>query len=199
MGGEQQRILAGVAEDFTVARQRQDLLGAVVNRQRTLVNALSGDFIEYNILKRDAETNRQLYEGLLQRLKEAGISAGLRASNIAVLDAAQIPEEPYQPRRALNCALGLAFGTLLGIGLAFVQEHMDTAVRTPEEVERISGLGLLAVVPRSRGVQGRKLLTRELLGRPSGAGLWAEDGVAGLTARCAAVLLGWGEATGGSC
>ena len=198
MAEEQQRILSGVAEDFTVARQREELLHGVVNRQRKLVNALSGDFIEYNILRRDADTNRQLYEGLLQRLKEAGISAGLRASNIAVLDAAQVPEEPYRPRRAINCVLGLAFGTLFGIGLAFVQEHMDTAVRTPEEVERIGGLGLLAVVPRSRGEQGRKLLTR----REESAGsqsvcLWEpEDGVAEAyrTLR-SSVLLGWGEAT----
>jgi capsular exopolysaccharide synthesis family protein len=197
MAEEQQRILSGVAEDFTVARQREDLLRGVANRQRMLVNALSGDFIEYNILKRDAETNRQLYEGLLQRLKEAGVSAGLRASNIAVLDAAQVPEEPYRPRRAVNCLLGLAFGTLFGIGLAFVQEHMDTAVRTPEEVERLSGLGLLAVVPRSRGEQGRKLMTREEFSGQQGVRLWEpEDGVAEAyrTLR-SSVLLGWGEAT----
>jgi capsular exopolysaccharide synthesis family protein len=194
---EQQRILSGVAEDFTVARQREDLLRVVANRQRRRVNALSGDFIEYNILKRDADTNRQLYEGLLQRLKEAGISAGLRASNIAILDAAQVPEGPYRPRRAINCVLGLAFGTLFGIGLAFVQEHMDTAVRTPEEVERISGLGLLAVVPRSRGEQGRKLLTREESSGQQSVRLWEpEDAVAEAyrTLR-SSVLLGWGEAT----
>lgn len=197
MAAEQARILSGVAEDFTVARQREDLLRTVANRQRMLVNALSGDFIEYNILKRDADTNRQLYDGLLQRLKEAGISAGLRASNIAVLDAAQAPEGPYRPRRAMNCLLGLAFGTLFGIGLAFVQEHMDTAVRTPEEVERITGLGLLAVVPRSRGEQGRKLLTREEASGQQSVRLWEpEDGVAEAyrTLR-SSVLLGWGEAT----
>ncbi len=197
MSIEQRRILSGVAEDFTVARQREDLLRTVANRQRRRVNALSGDFIEYSILKRDADTNRQLYEGLLQRLKEAGISAGLRASNIAVLDAAQVPEEPYRPRRTVNCVLGLAFGTLFGIGLAFVQEHMDTAVRTPEEVERISGLGLLAVVPRSRGEQGRKLLTREESSGQRSVRLWEpEDGVAEAyrTLR-SSVLLGWGEAT----
>ena len=197
MAGEQQRILSGVAENFTVALHRQDLLRTVVNRQRSLVNALSGDFIEYNILKRDADTNRQLYEGLLQRLKEAGISAGLRASNIAVLDAAQVPEEPFRPRKAVNCVFGLAFGTLFGIGLAFVQEHMDTAVRTPEEVERISGLGLLAVVPRSRGEQGRKLLTRQDSSGAESVRLWEpEDGVAEAyrTLR-SSVLLGWGDAT----
>jgi succinoglycan biosynthesis transport protein ExoP len=197
MAGEQRRILSGVAEDFTVAQHRQGLLRTVVNRQRRLVTALSGDFIEYNILKRDADTNRQLYEGLLQRLKEAGISAGLRASNIAVLEPAQVPEEPYRPRKAVNCVLGLAVGSLFGIGLAFVQEHMDTAVRTPEEVERISGLGLLAVVPRSRGEQGRKLLTREDSTGTQSVRLWEpEDGVAEAcrTLR-SSVLLGWGEAT----
>lgn len=197
MATERDRILSGVAEEFTVARQREELLSVVANRQRGLVNALSGDFIEYNILKRDADTNRQLYEGLLQRLKEAGISAGLRASNIAILDSAQVPEEPYRPRRSVNCLVGLCFGTLFGIGFAFVQEHMDTAVRTPEEVERLSGLGLLAVVPRSRGEQGRKLLTRQTSPGPNGVRLWEpEDGVAEAyrTLR-SSVLLGWGAAT----
>lgn len=197
LAAEQARILAGVVEDFAVARQREDLLRTVANHQRSRVNALSGDFIEYNILKRDADTNRQLYEGLLQRLKEAGISAGLRASNIAVLDPAQTPEAPYRPRRVVNCLLGLAFGALFGIGLAFVQEHMDTAVRTPEEVERISGLGLLAVVPRSRGEQGRKLVTREESTDRQVVRLWEpEAGVAEAyrTLR-SSVLLGWGEAT----
>lgn len=197
MTTEQERILSSVAEDFTVARQREDLLRAAVNRQRRRVNALSGDFIQYNILKRDADTNRQLYNGLLQRLKEAGISAGLSASNIAILDSAQVPEKPFRPRQAVNCAVGLAFGALFGVGLAFVQEQLDTNVRTPEEVERITGLGLLAVVPRSGTEQDRKLRTREASDGAEAIRLWdPEDGVAEAyrTLR-SSVLLGWGDST----
>ena len=99
---EQARTFRGVSESFQLAVRRERLLEDEVARQRGLVNRLSDDFIEYDILKRDAETNRQLYEGLLQRLKEAGISAGLRASNIAVLDVTEAPDEPYRPRKLYN-------------------------------------------------------------------------------------------------
>ena len=156
---EQERIFQGVSESFQLAVRRERLVEEEVARQRGLVNRLSDDFIAYDILKRDAETNRQLYEGLLQRLKEAGISAGLRASNIAVLDEAEAPDEPYRPRRLYNLAMALLAGLALGVALGFVQEHMHTVVRTPEEVEALTGLSLLAVVPRSRRKDTPKVVT----------------------------------------
>ena len=159
---EQQRTFRGVSESFQLAVRRERLLEDEVARQRGLVNRLSDDFIEYDILKRDAETNRQLYEGLLQRLKEAGISAGLRASNIAVLDVAEAPDEPYRPKKLYNLSMALLAGLALGVALGFVQEHMDTVVRTPEEVEGLTGLSLLAVVPRSRRKNAPKIATTEL-------------------------------------
>ncbi len=149
---ENRRLLARVREEFTLSQGRERLLLEAAQRQRQLVNRLSDDFIQYDILKREAESNRQLYEGLLQRLKEAGVSAGLRASNIAVLDPAELPERPYRPRRLLNLLLGLLGGSLSGIVLAFAAEHLNTRVRTPDEVERLTGLDLLAVLPRRREV-----------------------------------------------
>ena len=159
---EQGRTFSGVSESFQLAVRRERLLEGEVARQRGLVNRLSDDFIEYDILKRDAETNRQLYEGLLQRLKEAGISAGLRASNIAVLDVAEAADEPFRPKKLHNLSMALLAGLALGVALAFVQEHMDTVVRTPEEVEGLTGLSLLAVVPRSRRKDAPKVATTGL-------------------------------------
>ncbi len=156
---EQARIFRGISESFQLAVRRERLLEDEAARQRGLVNRLSDDFIEYDILKRDAETNRQLYEGLLQRLKEAGISAGLRASNIAVLDVAEVPDEPYRPKKLYNLSMALLAGLALGVALACVREHMDTVVRTPEEVEGLTGLSLLAVVPRSRRKDAPKVAT----------------------------------------
>lgn len=147
---EKTRMLRAVEDDFHAALEREKLLQAAVARQTRAVNVLGDDIIQYNSLQRDAGSNRQLYEGLLQRLKEAGVSAGLRASNIRVLDPAEVPEQPDQPRKLLNLALGLACGLVVGMALAFVSEHLNTVVRTPEEVGRRTGLGLLAVVPRTR-------------------------------------------------
>ncbi len=187
---EKARLLSSLEESFLVAGRREELLQTATAAQRAKVNDISTDFIQYDILKRDAETNRQLYEGLLQRLKEAGVSAGLRASNIAMLDPAEVPNEPYKPRTALNGLAGLAAGLALGIALAFVREHFDSAVRTPEHVESLTGLNLLAVVPRSRVP-----LTRKLVTRPDEQAIerWApEDGLAEAyrTLR-SSVLLGW--------
>ena len=158
--GERARLLSAVREAHQLARGRETLLRSAALSQRRKVNRLSDDFIQYNILKRDAETNRDLYEGLLQRLKQAGVSAGLRASNVAVLDPAETPQKPYRPKKLLNLVLALSAGLLLGVGLAFVKDHMNTIVRTPEEVERTTGLALLAVIPRSRRKLTRKVGTR---------------------------------------
>ncbi len=168
---EQDRILAGVNEGYEIAMKREELLGEKVNGQRRQVTRLSGDFIQYNILKRDAESNRKLYDGLLSRLKEAGISAGLRASNIAILDSAASPRKAYRPMVLLNLTVGLTLGLIGGVALAFTREHMHTGVRTPEEVERLTNLGLLAVIPRTRKKQERKLLTHRV------EGVVAEDGL----------------------
>ena len=194
---ERVRILSSVNENLEVSRRREELLRASVERQRSKVNRLSDDFIQYNILKRDAETNRELYEGLLQRLKEAGLSAGLRASNIAVLDPAERPEQPYRPKPFVNYAVGLALGAIFGVALAFAREHMDTALRTPEEVERMTGLPLLAVVPRGRGKDDRKVIVSPPDPADGSTALarWEpEEGLAEAyrTLR-SSVLLGWDE------
>ena len=196
---EQDRMLAGVNEGYEVAMKREELLGVQVDGQRRQVTRLSDDFIQYNILKRDAETNRKLYDGLLQRLKEAGISAGLRASNIAILDSASVPQRSYRPMILLNLTVGLALGLIAGVALAFTREHMHTGVRTPEEVERLTNLGLLAVIPRTRKKQERKLLTHRVEGALGEDGLqphrWEpEQGLseAYRTLR-SSVLLGWDD------
>lgn len=177
---EERRILDSVSEQFHVAQQREKLLRQEVLGQRGRVNRLSDDFIQYNILKRDAETNRQLYDGLLQRLKEAGISAGLRASNVAVLDAAEVPLKHYRPRSLRNLLLALLAGLAAGVCLAFAREHMNTLVRTPDEVERLTGLGLLAVIPRSRSKEAGRLLTKPAAAGPDSGGEFLEPAVSPL-------------------
>ncbi|MEZ5396084.1 MAG: exopolysaccharide transport family protein [Bryobacterales bacterium] len=195
---ERNRILRSVNESYEVSRHREELLRTATDEQRAKVNRLSDDFIEYNILKRDAETNRQLYEGLLQRLKEAGVSAGLRASNIAVLDPAERPEQPYRPRPLVNYTAALALGLVFGVALAFVREHLDTALRTPEEVE-----------PDKLSAPCRGAARTQRQGRPQGHRDDATDPAEGETALArwepeeglaeayrtlrSSVLLGWDE------
>jgi len=146
---EDKRIASRVQNEYLSALQREKLLGTALDVQKQEANHLNESAIEYNLLKRDAESNRQLYEGLLQKLKEAGVSAGLRSSNIRVVDVARVPTFPSAPNIPRNIVLGLVLGLLGGVGLALVLESFDNTVRTPEEAQIISALPSLGVIPLS--------------------------------------------------
>src|SRR5262249_6040908 len=103
--------------------------------------------IEYTVLKRDAETNRQLYQDLLQRLKEAGVSAGLRSSNIRVVDIARIPTQPISPNVRRSLVLGFLLGLGFAFGLALALESFDNTVRSIEEISTVSTLPALGTIP----------------------------------------------------
>ncbi|MGA2335633.1 MAG: polysaccharide biosynthesis tyrosine autokinase [Terriglobales bacterium] len=147
---EDKRIASRVQNEYLSALQREKLLTTALEVQKQEANQLNESAIEYNLLKRDAESNRQLYEGLLQKLKEAGVSAGLRSSNIRVVDLARVPTSPSAPNIPRNIVLGLALGLFGGVGLALVLEHLDNTVRTPEEVQIISDLPSLGIIPLSK-------------------------------------------------
>jgi capsular exopolysaccharide synthesis family protein len=103
--------------------------------------------IRYNILKREADTNKELYKGLLQRMKEAGVSAGITASNIQVVDRAELPRTPFKPNKRLNLLLAVVVGLFLGVGLAFFFEYLDNTVKTPEDIEQLIRLPSFGMVP----------------------------------------------------
>jgi polysaccharide biosynthesis transport protein len=103
--------------------------------------------IRYNSLKRDAETNRGLYNGLLQRFKEVDVAAGVGSNNVFIVDAAIEPRVPSSPQVFRSLILSLLIGTALGLGIAYILELFDDKIRIPEEVEQLSGLAMLGVVP----------------------------------------------------
>ena len=107
------------------------------------------------MLKRDAETNRQLYQDLLQRLKEAGVSAGLRSSNIRVVDVARVPTQPISPNVQRSLVLGFLLGLSLAIGLALLLENLDNTVRSVDEVNTVSTLPALGIIPLQLANNGR--------------------------------------------
>jgi capsular exopolysaccharide synthesis family protein len=115
---------------------------------------LAEKLVQYNILQHDADSNKQLYDGLLQKLKEAGITAGLRSSNIRVVDPALVPTTPSRPRKAKNILLALLVGLVGGIGLAIFREYLDNTVKSPTDIENLTGLPSLAVVPFLPGLNG---------------------------------------------
>ncbi|MGH9554411.1 MAG: GumC family protein [Terriglobales bacterium] len=161
---EIRKIAGRIESDYRGAMQREGMLGEALEKQKTLANKLNENAIQYNILKRDVETSRNLYEGLLQKLKEASVTAGLRSSNVRIVDAARVPTVPSEPNIPRNILLGLLMGLAGGIGLAFVREFLDNTVRTPEQVEIVAALPSLGIIPMglmaataSNGRKGRRL------------------------------------------
>ncbi len=144
---EKKAVMARLQSEYAEARQREQLLSQALDQQKTEVNQMSERMVQYSILKREAEANKALYDGLLTKLKEAGISAGLRSSNIRVVDPAMVPTYPARPAKTRNIALSFVIGLVGGIGLALLREYMDNTVKSPDDIEALVRLPSLAVVP----------------------------------------------------
>ncbi len=144
---ENARVRESAASEYRLARTRYDRLAASLEDQRQVVDRLGEDSIQYRVLKREVDTNKELYEGLLQRLKEAGVAAGLRSSNIRIADPAVVPRLAAAPNKSRSLALALVLGTLLGIGAALVAEVLDNTVKSTEDVVTQLGLPALGVIP----------------------------------------------------
>src|SRR6185369_8273140 len=124
--------------------------------QREVVNKTNQEIIQYNILGREVQSNRQLYDGLLTRLKEAGVSASLRASNIRVVDQANAPRIPVSPRHSMHLMIGLLVGLGFGVGLAFFQEYVDDSVKSVEDISRNLMVPSLGVIPKLQSLTSRR-------------------------------------------
>ena len=144
---ENKKAVERVQNEYLAAVQREKMLRVAFDEQKREANRLNESAIQFNLLKRDLETNRQLYEGLLQKLKEAGISASLKSSNLRIVDLARTPLAPARPNVPLNIAVGFFVGLLGGVGLAFVLEALDNTIHTPEEAQMISACPTLAMIP----------------------------------------------------
>jgi capsular exopolysaccharide synthesis family protein len=154
IAAENGRLRDQSRDEYLAALQRENLLISAFNQQKQEANKLNESAIEYSVLKRDAEANRQLYQDLLQRLKEAGVSAGLRSSNIRVVDVARVPTGPITPNVPRNIQFGLLLGMACGVGLAFTLESLDSSIRTIEEISAVSTLPTLGTIPIQGSLNG---------------------------------------------
>ena len=162
---ERQRAADKITNEYLAAVRREGLVEQALGDQQKQVDAIAEKAVQYNILKREVETNKQMYEGLLQRLKEAGVSASLKASNIRVVDSAEPPAKPAKPRIPLNLAVAALLGLGLGVSTAFLQERLDDTLKGADDVERVFGLSALALIPTVRSLNGDRPSVRKLLDR----------------------------------
>jgi polysaccharide biosynthesis transport protein len=145
---EENRVRSTLRQSFDAAKSREAALSSRVQDLTGKLFDLRRRSTEYNILQRDVDTNRQLYEALLQRYKEIGVAGGIGVNNIAVVDPADLPTKPSSPRLLLNVALSLLAGLLAGIGLTIALEQLEDSLADPAEVPELLGIPLIGVVPK---------------------------------------------------
>jgi capsular exopolysaccharide synthesis family protein len=149
--GEVGRVSGVLRENYEAALARERTLSSEVNRLTGRVLDFRRRSIQYNILQREVDTNRQLYDALLQRYKEIGVAGGVGVNNISVVDNAELPERPSSPRLLFNLAAALLAGLVLGAGMALLFEQIDEGITDPIEVEQLLGLPLVGVTPKLAG------------------------------------------------
>ena len=132
---------------YNAAKNNEAALRGTMEEQKQATLKLKDSAVQYAMLAREVETNKQLYDGVLQRIKEIGVAADVRASNIYLMGKAKAPLAPAYPDKRRSLMLGLLMGLAAGIGLAFLLERLDNTIKSPEEAEHYMQLPNLAVVP----------------------------------------------------
>lgn len=153
---ETKRRTAAIKADFETSVRREGLLKERAQEQEQLALALSEKTIQYRSLEREVQSNKSIYESLLQRSKETEVSGGIKSGNIQVVDRAAIPLSPFKPNTPRNTMLAILVGLIGGVGIAFALEFFDRTVKTPEEIHekmRLPVLGAVFKLPESSGLK----------------------------------------------
>jgi len=155
---ERERLRAAqkISNDYFAALRRENLVRRGFAEKQAEANQIAEKSVQYGILSREVDTNKGLYEGLLERLKEAGVSAGLKASNIRIVDPGTVPYKPIAPNYPLNLGLAAFLGLGLGVCMAFLKEHLDQTIRYSEDVFHFLGVPVLGFIPTFGGLNERK-------------------------------------------
>jgi polysaccharide biosynthesis transport protein len=156
---EQNRLLLQAKENYIIARANEDQTTAALEQQKTDAYKLRDDLVEYTLRRREFEANRTLYDSLRERLRTAGVQAGLESLEIDVVDPALIPASPLLRPQSSIIITTLVFSLLGGIIIAFLMESLDTGMRSVAEIENITELPSLAIVPRGRRTSAEQAST----------------------------------------
>lgn len=144
---ERTHLTGMIAAELDSATRQEALLHRAFEDQQALVNGASQQVLQDGILKRDVDLDKQLYEGLLRQMNEAGVSSKLAASNARIVEPAKLPLTRIGPRILYNLILGIFAGLSLGMGFAFLQEHLQDTFQSSDDVETHLNLPLLASIP----------------------------------------------------
>ena len=147
LGGEVQRLQKTIKADYEAAVKAENFLNQAFEEHKGQLSKLQDNLVDFQILKRDAQTTEKLYKALLERMGETTIASTMVAGTVGVIDPPEAPFDPYLPKPLLFLVLSGVMGLFLGVGLAFIAEYMDSSIKTTEDVERMVQLPSLGVVP----------------------------------------------------
>ena len=147
---ERAGILRHTQEDFQTAKRREDMLAAAYTDQAKTVSDMAGKTIQYQNLQHEVDTNRELYDALLLRIKQAGLAAAMRSSNVVVVDQAKPPVLPYRPNFPMNTALGLVTGLFVGVGFVLMRDRFNQNIESPGLSQAYLRTPELGVIPAAR-------------------------------------------------
>ena len=148
ISNELKAIRASVKAEFDAALGQETMLETQLDQLRKKTLEADRTSIQYNILKRDVDTNRQLYNALLQRYKEVGMAGGAKSSNISIVDRAEVPMSRFAPSLSRNLMLGFLLGAMLGVMIALLLEYIDDSLKTPQDIEQHLKLPVLGIIPK---------------------------------------------------
>nr|WP_213455862.1 GumC family protein [Thiocapsa sp.] len=165
---ETSAIAGGVKAQYEAKSLEEAKLSKRIMELNEEALALQDRSTDFETLRREVTTNRELYDGLLQRVKEVGVAAGIGENNISIVDAARVPIAPFKPSLKLNLAIAIALGGFIGVLAAFLLEALDDTVRGAEDVEGLVGAPVLTLIPkvdaRELGLRGRRARPARLPG-----------------------------------
>ncbi|HEX5475286.1 MAG TPA: polysaccharide biosynthesis tyrosine autokinase [Vicinamibacterales bacterium] len=141
------KVVQSVKSDYEASLAQEQSLQAALNQQKQEAFAMNRKGIDASVLERDVQSSRQIYDSLLQRAKETGVSGELKTSNIRIVDKAEQPRHPATPKTLLNLVLGLFGGGVLAFGLTFFFEYLDSRIKSPDEIKAHLGLPALGLIP----------------------------------------------------
>ena len=147
---ERAGILRHTQEDYQSAKRREDMLTTAYTEQARTVSDMAGKTIQYQSLQHDVDTNRELYDALLLRIKQAGLAAAMRSSNVVVVDQAKPPVLPFRPNFPMNTALGLVTGLFVGVGFVLMRDRFNRNIESPGLSPAYLRLPELGVIPAAR-------------------------------------------------
>jgi polysaccharide biosynthesis transport protein len=166
---EEQRadVIERIKNDYTEALHKEKLLETAYDTQAREVVGQDEKAIQYNILKRDVDSNRQLYDTMMQQLEQSSIASALHASNIRVFDPATLPQKPIWPNYLILGPVGLLFGLFAGVYAVYVGERMDRSLRQPGDIQLWTNLPELGTIPSASVDPGKKVRIKVLAGAPN--------------------------------